>query len=75
MAIPKKPAKNPENFIMEAKADTVSISKEESKKPKKFLIEMDYELWLSLKMMALKQNKPLKDLIVDILKQETLKQG
>lgn len=69
MPLPKKPEKNIENFIMEAKGEITNTETDE-KKTKKFLIEMEYELWFSLKMMALKQDKHLKDLIIEILKKE-----
>ncbi|MFH7836224.1 MAG: hypothetical protein QXL51_06480 [Candidatus Aenigmatarchaeota archaeon] len=67
MSIPKKPEKKIENFIMEAKDEMIS-DELENKKTKKFLIEMEYELWFKLKMIALQQNKRLKDLIIEVLK-------
>ena len=72
MSIPKKPEKKIENFIMEAKDEMIS-DELENKKTKKFLIEMEYELWFKLKMIALQQNKRLKDLIIEVLKKGTEK--
>lgn len=68
MSLPKKPSRKPEDFIMEAKVESIYKEEQDLKKTKKFLIEMDYDLWFNLKMMALKENKPLKDLIIDILR-------
>ncbi len=66
MPIPKKP-KDVEEFIRNAKANEETINEKEVKKVKKFLIELPYELWMKLKLKALQENKPLKDVILDIL--------
>ena len=66
MAIPKKPSKDVEDFIRTAKVEE-RIERQEQPKVKKFLIELPYELWLELKMEALKQGKPLKTVILEIL--------
>lgn len=66
MPIPKKP-KDVEEFIKNAKANEEIVSQGESKKNKKFLIELPYELWMKLKLKALQENKPLKDVILEIL--------
>lgn len=70
MPIPKKPTKNADEFIVQAKAEVIEKNHMEAKKPKKLLVELDYDIWLNLKMMALKENKTLKDLITEILKKE-----
>lgn len=66
MPIPKKP-KDVEEFIKNAKANEEIVSQGEPKKNKKFLIELPYELWMKLKLKALQENKPLKDVILEIL--------
>ncbi len=65
MGLPKKPG-NVDEFIKSAKAE-LEEKKEEQRKPKKFLIELPYDLWKKLKLMALEEGKPLKDLILEIL--------
>ncbi len=45
----------------------------EAPKVKKFLIELPYDLWKELKMKALAEDKTLKDLILDALKETAKK--
>lgn len=70
MALPKKP-KDVEEFIKSAKADKEAGEKEikELPKAKKFLIELPYDLWMKLKLRAVRENKPLKDIILEILEE------
>ena len=73
MAIPRKP-KDVEEFIKTAKVEEKPAIKEESvqevPKVKKFLIELPYGLWMKLKMKAVQEGRPLKDVILDILRKE-----
>ena len=73
MAIPRKPVKDVEEFIKTAKVEEKPERKEEkvqsTSKIKKFLIELPYDLWMELKMKAIKEERPLKDVILDILKE------
>lgn len=73
MAIPRKPVKDVEEFIKTAKVEEKPGRKEEdvqsTPKVKKFLIELPYDLWMELKMKAIKEGRPLKDVILDILKE------
>jgi len=73
MAIPRKPVKDVEEFIKTAKVEEKPEKKEEgiqsTPKVKKFLIELPYDLWIELKMKAIKEGRPLKDVILDILKE------
>ncbi len=66
MSIPKKP-RDIEEFIKNARANDEIANEKEVKKVKKFLIELPYELWMKLKLRALQENKPLKDVILEIL--------
>jgi len=72
MAIPRKPVKDVEEFIKTAKVEEKPAIKEESTqelpKVKKFLIELPYDLWMKLKMKAVQEGRPLKDVILDILR-------
>jgi len=74
MAIPRKPLKDVEEFIKTAKAEEKPAVREESvrevPKVKKFLIELPYDLWLKLKMKAVQEGRPLKDVILDTLRKE-----
>lgn len=67
MAIPKKPVKDKDidNFI-----NPVEIEEKtnDTRKVKKFLIDLPYDLWRDLKMKALKEGIPLKELIINILR-------
>ena len=68
MALPKKP-KDVEDFIKDAKADK-EVDKDnlqEHPKAKKFLIEMPYDLWMKLKLRAVREDKSLKQIILEIL--------
>lgn len=68
MALPKKP-KDVEDFIKDAKADK-KVDKDnlqEYPKAKKFLIEMPYDLWMKLKLRAVREDKSLKQIILEIL--------
>ena len=73
MAIPRKPVKDVEEFIKTAKVEEKTEIKEgsisEAPKVKKFLIELPYDLWMKLKMKAVREGRPLKDVILDILKE------
>jgi len=72
MAIPRKP-KDIEEFIKDAKANK-ELGEEETRelpKTKKFLIELPYELWMKLKLKAVHENKPLKNVILEILEKNT----
>ena len=72
MAIPRKPVKDVEEFIKTAKVEEKPAIKEEIvrevPKVKKFLIELPYDLWMKLKMKAVQEGRPLKDVILDILR-------
>ncbi len=74
MAIPRKPVKDVEEFIKTAKVEEKPAAREESArevpKVKKFLIELPYDLWMKLKMRAVQEGRPLKDVILDILGKE-----
>ena len=67
--IPRKPVKDVEEFIKTAKVEEKPEKREEIPKVKKFLIELPYDLWMKLKMKAVREGKPLKDVILDILKE------
>ncbi|RUM31021.1 MAG: hypothetical protein DSY42_03490 [Aquifex sp.] len=73
MPIPRKPVRDVDEFIKTAKVEEREVSKEaqepQARKVKKFLIELPYDLWMELKMRAVKEGKSLKDLILDILKE------
>ncbi len=73
MAIPRKP-KDVDEFIKTAKVEEKHSQPEENyseaPKVKKFLIELPYDLWMKLKMKAVQEGRPLKDVILDILKKE-----
>lgn len=70
MAIPRKPVKDMEGFIKSAKAEEIKpTEKTDLPKVKKFLIELPYNLWMELKMKAVREGRPLKDVILDILKE------
>ena len=74
MAIPKKPIKDVEKFIEGARAEESNKEKREvvlqyeiKSKPKKFLLELPYDLWKKLKIMAAQRDIPLKEFILEIL--------
>jgi len=69
MAIPRKPIKDAEEFIKTAKVEEKSKNDREIPQVKKFLIELPYDLWKKLKVRAVNEGKPLKDVILDILKE------
>jgi len=74
MAIPRKPLKNADEFIktakVEEKADVEGKDvNAEVPRVKKFLIELPYDLWMELKMRAVREGRPLKDVILDILRE------
>jgi len=73
MPIPRKPVRDVEEFIKTAKAEETKESKGDSErerpKTKKFLLELPYELWMELKMRAVREGRPLKDVMLDILKE------
>lgn len=68
MSIPKKPLNQPDKFIAGAAGESRPENPVE-KPTKKLLIEVDYELWRALKFKALQENKKLKDLLVEILRE------
>ena len=59
MPIPRKPVKDVEEFIKTAKAEGTEKSKSDTgaERPqiKKFLLELPYELWMELKMRAVRE--------------------
>lgn len=73
MPIPRKPLKDVDEFIKTAKAEGSEKSKSDTEKErpqtKKFLLELPYELWMELKMRAVREGRPLKDVMLDILKE------
>ncbi|GAB6064921.1 hypothetical protein JCM9492_00130 [Aquifex pyrophilus] len=74
MGIPRKPLKDADEFIKTAKAeDKENQQGKEVPKVKKFLIELPYDLWMKLKMKAIQEGKPLKDVILEILTKEANK--
>jgi hypothetical protein len=73
MAIPRKPVKDVEEFIKTAKVEEKPAKVQSSQsvpRVKKFLIELPYDLWMKLKMRAVQEGRPLKDVILDILEKE-----
>lgn len=69
MSIPKKPIKNEDTFISGAKLEEKNdMETKNQNKSKKLLIEIEYDLWKRLKIKALQNGITLKDLIVNILK-------
>lgn len=64
MAVPKKPLQDVEGFIKSAKAE----EHKEDRKDKKFLLDLPYDLWYKLKLRALQEGKPLKELMVEALR-------
>lgn len=78
MAIPRKPTKNVDEFISTAKVKEKQQGNEsssyEAPKVKKLLIELPYDLWKALKMKALTEDKSLKDIILDSLKETANKE-
>jgi len=66
--IPRKPL-DVDELIDASKESQVSKT---SKKTKKFVLELPYDLWKELKMEAMERDMPLKDYLLEILKNRKL---